>query len=174
MDFRDPQGRPKRPVPPRQQSTSTSVKPTATGGVNSALITPSQSLKRWLIPLTIAAVLLAGAIGYAVLSGKRDAPAGDRYQAVFLDNGQVFFGKLKNTHGAYLTLENAYYTQKQNTATGANAEQKTTASSNISLARVGDEVYGPESTLKIKAEQVLFWQNLKNDSKITKAINDAS
>ena len=86
---------------------------------------------------------------------------------------QVFFGKLKNTHGDYLTLEGAYYTRKQDVPEDATEEQKAAVSNNVSLARVGDEVYGPESTIRIKAEQVLFWQDLKSDSKVAKAIDDA-
>lgn len=102
-----------------------------------------------------------------------DKPAGDKYQAVFLDNGQVFFGKLKNTSGTYLTLEKAYYTQKQDLPDGASAEQKAATSNNVSLVKVGDEVYGPEGVMRIRSEQVLFWQNLRNDSKVAKAIDSA-
>jgi hypothetical protein len=100
-------------------------------------------------------------------------PAGDRYQAVFLDNGQVFFGKLKNTDGTYLILENAYYTKKAEVPEDATEEQKAAIEANVSLAKVGKEVYGPESTLSIRAEQVLFWQNLTSDSKVSSAIKNA-
>ena len=44
---------------------------------------------------------------------------------------------------------------------------------NVSLAKVGSEVYGPENTVQVRAEQVLFWQDLKSDSKVAKAIEDA-
>ncbi|HEX7484393.1 MAG TPA: hypothetical protein VF281_04570 [Candidatus Saccharimonadales bacterium] len=87
-----------------------------------------------------------------------------RYQAVFLDDGKVFFGKLQNSQGEYLTLSGAYYTQGQ---TGENEAPST----NVQLVKVGDETYGPESTMSIQSNKVLFWQNLKSDSKVTKAID---
>lgn len=101
-------------------------------------------------------------------------PRSDRYQAVFLDNGQVFFGKLKNVHGKYLRLEDAYYTKKQDLPANATAEQKAAVDANVSLVKVGDEVYGPENIIQIRAEQVLFWQNLTQDSKVSKAIDSTN
>lgn len=89
-----------------------------------------------------------------------------RYQAVFLDDGKVFFGKLQNSDGKYLTLHNAFYTQGQNESAGAQASEPTS----VQLVKVGDETYGPDSSMSIDADNVLFWQNLKADSKVTQAI----
>ncbi len=100
-------------------------------------------------------------------------PASDRYQAVFMNNGQVFFGKLKNVNGTYLKLERAFYTKKQDVPATATDEQKKAIENNISLVKVGDEVYGPENIMMIRSDQVLFWQDLKGDSKVAKAIDDA-
>jgi hypothetical protein len=97
-------------------------------------------------------------------------PAGDRYQIVFLDNGQAFFGKLKNTTGTYLRLEQAYQTSAPTLPADATEEEKKAVSSNVSLLKVGDLVYGPENTMMIRAEQVVFWQDLSEDSKVTRAI----
>jgi hypothetical protein len=170
MDFRGSQGRPQRPAPTRQQQTAPQVQASAP-----AANYREGSRKRWLLPVVVAVVVLLvlGAVAWHMAKDNGGAPRGDRYQAVFLDNGQVFFGKLKNTHGDYLTLESAYYTRKQDVPDDATEEQKAAVNNNVSLARVGDEVYGPESTLRIKAEQVLFWQDLKSDSKVAKAIDDA-
>lgn len=116
-------------------------------------------------------IVVAAFIVWRIASA--NGPAPDRYQAVFLDNGQVFFGKLKNTRGAYLKLENAYYSKSQELPENATAEQKVATANNVSLIKVGDEVYGPENSLNIRAEQVLFWQNLTTDSKVAKAIDTA-
>jgi hypothetical protein len=121
-------------------------------------------------------VIVGAAIAIAALAASRsNSPAGDRYQAVFLNssNSQVFFGKLKNTSGEYLVLENAYYSKASEVPENATAEQKAATSNNVSLVKVGDEVYGPENVLKIRSEQVLFWQDLKSDSKVAKAIDSA-
>lgn len=86
---------------------------------------------------------------------------GTTYQAVFLDDGKVFFGKLRNTDGAYVRLEDAYYTK---TASGDESADKT------ALVKVGSESYGPENSLQIARSKIIFWQNLRADSQVVGAI----
>lgn len=117
-------------------------------------------------------LLLTGLLCWWKMSSGGLVPRSDRYQAVFLSNGQVFFGKLTNIHGPYLRLEKAYYTKKAELPDNATEEQRQATNNNISLVKVGDEVYGPENYMTIKSDQVLFWQDLKTDSKVTKAIDD--
>lgn len=130
--------------------------------------------KKLLLLLAAALVFIGGiaVIVWAIAVGV-NKPPNDRYQAVFLDNGQVFFGKLKNTQGTYLFLDKAYYSKTQQLPEDATDEQKAAVANNVSLVKVGDEVYGPEGNLSIRAEQVLFWQNLKPDSKVSRAIESA-
>jgi hypothetical protein len=137
---------------------------------------PHKNAQRKASPMLIKAVIasiiviVGAAIAIAALAASRsNSPAGDRYQAVFLNssNSQVFFGKLKNTSGEYLVLENAYYSK------ASEVPENAATSNNVSLVKVGDEVYGPENVLKIRSEQVLFWQDLKSDSKVAKAIDSA-
>lgn len=136
---------------------------------------PSRKKLPLIIVVVVAAIVLALA-GWWLTSSKSGGlvPATDRYQAVFLDNGQVFFGKLKNTKGEYLVLEGAYYTKKADVPEDATDEQKAAIEANVSLSKVGNEVYGPDTTMSIRSEQVLFWQNLKSDSKVGKAIESAN
>ena len=101
-------------------------------------------------------------------------PAADRYQAVFLNNGQTFFGKLKNTGGAYLTLEHVYTTQKQTLPEDVTEAQQQAVSNNVSLVKVSGMVYGPEDAMSIRADQVLFWQDLQPNSKVVQAIEQRS
>jgi hypothetical protein len=165
MDPRTTPGRAVRPQQTPQQVTNTSV---------SRSNYPAPRRKKWGLigAVLLIALLVLGALAWHKLN-PASSPRGDRYQAVFLDNGQVFFGKLKNTSGQYLRLEGAYYSKAQDVPEDATAEQKATVANNVSLAKVGNEVYGPESTVQIRAEQVLFWQDLRSDSKVTKAIDSA-
>ncbi len=169
MEPRMNSGRPVRPQQTRQQAPT--IPPVAQQQYR-----PQQPRRnKWLL-LTVGAVIVLVFVGLAVwkfMGVGASAPRGDRYQAVFLDNGQVFFGKLKNTEGHYLRLDDAYYTKKQDLPADATEEQKAAVNNNVSLAKVGSEVYGPESTVQVRAEQVLFWQDLKSDSKVAKAIEDA-
>lgn len=121
--------------------------------------------RKMIIAVVITMVLIAGWFGLqAFLHRNEERIDSNRYQAVFLEDGKVFFGKLQNTQGNYLTLTKAYYTQGQ---TGENE----TPSTSVQLVKVGDETYGPESTMSIQTNKVLFWQNLKADSKVAKAID---
>lgn len=114
------------------------------------------------------AVLIAAFLMWHTLANPSQPIMTDRYQAVFLDDGKVFFGKLQNTHGTYLTLEDVYYTQNQSTTPGESSQS--TPSNRVNIVKVGEEVYGPENSMAIRADQVSFWQNLTADSQIAKAI----
>jgi len=95
-----------------------------------------------------------------------------QYQAVFLTNGQVYFGKVSHVDSSYVKVTDIYYLQvqqtvqpKDNTPAAANNQQ-------VSLAKLGGELHGPEDAMYVSRQQVLFWENLKTDGKVAKAISD--
>ncbi|OJU87983.1 hypothetical protein BGO17_03280 [Candidatus Saccharibacteria bacterium 49-20] len=101
----------------------------------------------------------------------------DDYQAVFLTNGQVYFGKLQNADGNYLTLTNIYYLQVDSDVqqAGTTDKKSTTNSatdSNVQLIKLGNELHGPRDEMQLNNTQVLFWENLKSDSKVSEAIKN--
>lgn len=162
---RKPAGAPQgagRPV--TQQSNG------ATNGKKKRL--SKQLLIGFLIGLAIAAIAAAA---WLLLANRGQTVATDRYQAVFLDDGKVFFGRIQSLQGEYLTLEDAYYTQQQQaesaTPDGAATLQ---ASGQVNIVKVGEEIYGPENSMAIRSDQVLFWQNLTDDNQIVKAIEAQS
>ena len=123
--------------------------------------------------LLIAAMLFIGVYtGKLVSSATADAAIKSKqFQAVFLTNGQVYFGQLSNVDGSYVKLKSIYYLQVQQTVQPKDA----TSSANnqqVSLAKLGGELHGPEDSMYISRSQVLFWENLKNDGKVAKAISD--
>jgi hypothetical protein len=93
----------------------------------------------------------------------------DKYQALFLTNGQVYFGKLSKVNDKYVELTDIYYLQVQQSVQPAEADSKDEPK--VSLAKLGNELHGPEDKMSVNREQVLFWENLKNDSKVVEAIN---
>ena len=121
--------------------------------------------RKQIITAIVTAVVLAGSIAGAHWYRHRNDQTlmTDRYQVVYLLTGQVYFGKLQNTSGQYLTLKNVYTLQKDTADNGA-----TDNTSNI--LQVSSQVYGPEDSMAIRADQVQFWQNLRSDSKVTQAI----
>lgn len=92
------------------------------------------------------------------------------YQAVFLTNGQAYFGKIQNNNARYVELTDVYYYQLPATAQqGSSNEPK---DQKLSLVHLGSELHGPQSTMYINTQQVLFWENLKDDSQVVRAIQN--
>ena len=89
-----------------------------------------------------------------------------KWQAVFLSNNQVYFGKLQNLDEGYVTLSDVYYLQ-----TASELQQAQSAGSNLNLIKLGGEVHGPEDTIYIPKSSVLFWENMKDTSRVVQTIN---
>lgn len=94
----------------------------------------------------------------------------DKYQAVFLNSqdGQVYFGKLAIYNDDLYVLSDIYYVRVENPIQpeGQNQQQQ----ANISLAKLGNELHAPEDVMYISREKVLYWENLKDDGQVVKAI----
>ena len=104
---------------------------------------------------------------------KATTPSEPSYQAVFLANGQVYFGKLSDPNRPYATLKDIYYLQVvQQQLQGQQSTQQTGQTPQVSLVRLGNELHGPEDEMKISNTQILFYEDLKPDSQVVKAIND--
>lgn len=100
----------------------------------------------------------------------------NRFQAVFLTNGQVYFGKLSGIENNYVKLTQIYYLQVQQDVQSSSDSKDTSSSSSsnaqVSLTKLGSELHGPEDAMYIAKDQVLFWENLNDNSKVTEAINE--
>ncbi len=95
-----------------------------------------------------------------------------QYQAVFLTNGQVYFCKVSKVDAGYVKCTDIYYLQVQQTVQPKDSSASNNANQQVSLAKLGGELHGPEDVMYISRQQVLFWENLKNDGKVAKAISD--
>lgn len=87
------------------------------------------------------------------------------YQAVFLTNGQVYFGKVKTINNQYLDLQNIFYLNSQ-----TSSDSKSTTPTQYSLVKLGCELHGPSDEMVINHQQVSFWENLKSSGKVAQGI----
>ncbi len=103
-----------------------------------------------------------------------------KWQAVFLNNNQIYFGHFSRFGINYWKLSDAYYIQttkvpavqpetkpgekKNETPQSPQEETRTT------LVKVTSDLHGPEDAMFIPAANILFWQNLRGDSSIVRAI----
>ena len=93
---------------------------------------------------------------------------GRSYQAVFLNNGQVYFGKLSNARGQYPVLREVYYLQVTQAPQPIQpGEQPPT---NINVVKLGGELHGPTDEMRINRDAVLFIEDMKSDSRVAQAI----
>lgn len=93
------------------------------------------------------------------------------YQAVFLTNGQVYFGKIIDRSSKFLKLNDIYYLQLKQSLQEQD-QQDLLSQSDLSLIKLGNELHGPEDSMEIVINNILFIENLSDDSKVVKAIRD--
>jgi len=85
-----------------------------------------------------------------------------KYQAVFLNGGQIYFGSITNMNNNYVRLTNVYYLTQSTTDT---------ANSNYSLVKLGcQQIHDPYDAMIINRAQISFWENLQDDGKVVTSI----
>ncbi len=116
--------------------------------------------------------LFAGSTKEAVKTTPTKASA---YSAIFLTNGQVYFGKMSEVGSDYTTMKDIYYlqvVQQPGLQGSGQTEQQQQAQSQISLVKLGNELHGPVDEMKISKSQILFYESMKEDSQVVQAINN--
>lgn len=131
----------------------------------------SKWIKAVVVALSIIVVILiAGAVYMLATKDSTSSQIqSDKYQAVFLNSadGQVYFGKLTVLNKNYYKLTDIYYVRVEQVQPDKNNSQ---TKQNISLAKLGSEIHGPQDVMYVNRDQVLFWENLKTDGQVAKAI----
>jgi hypothetical protein len=90
-----------------------------------------------------------------------------KMQAVFLNGGQVYFGKIRELNNKYVGVNDIYYLRVNQQVQPKQGQQ---AQQDISLVKLGCELHGPQDQMIINREQVVFWENLKTDGQVAKAV----
>ncbi len=127
-----------------------------------------------MISITVVSIIIVVGVIYMGIQklGLNASAKSGKYQAVFLSNNMVYFGKLSNVTGEYVTLSDIYYLQVQQNQNGQTNNQNNNQNNQLSLTKLGGELHGPEDTMYINRKEVLFWENLKDDSKVVQAIKN--
>jgi hypothetical protein len=87
-----------------------------------------------------------------------------KYQAVFLSNGQTYFGRYLDRLGPYVKVEDAFYIQQTpSQIQGAPADTK--------IVRRGSELHQPSGEMLIPKSAVLFVEDLRPDSQVATFID---
>ncbi|HAG27512.1 TPA: hypothetical protein DCG61_01885 [Patescibacteria group bacterium] len=137
----------------------------------------------WIILAVVVLLLVVGAVLFRdkLFTGQSGDTAQQveeklsGYQAVFLSNGQVYFGKLSDVTASYSTLVDIYYLQvTQPPLQGSQQEDQVSQQQQpqLSLVKLGQELHGPVDEMKINREHILFYEDLKEDGRVVQAIRD--
>lgn len=126
--------------------------------------------KRW-VAILIAIVVLLIAWKAFVPRGKYGygfpMPDGGGWQAVFLTNDQVYFGKLQSLSREYVALDQIFYLRvAQPLQVGAAGQPA------LNLVKLGGELHGPTDAMYIPKDKIMFWENLRGDSQVVQAITN--
>ncbi|MBU0546314.1 hypothetical protein KKA13_03615 [Patescibacteria group bacterium] len=125
--------------------------------------------KKIITAVSIIIVLLVAGTGFFVWKSKAQ-PKG--YQAVFLSNGQVYFGKATDKDSKYVKMTNIYYLQLKQPLQSQNLD--TLNQTDLALIKLGNELHGPTDRMEINRDHILFIEDLRPDSKVAQAIEKYS
>lgn len=134
--------------------------------------------KNKIILIALYAILIIGFVylvystkGFGIWKSKTVAGESKdgEWQAVFLTNGQVYFGHLSGTNSKYATLKEIYYLQVQKAVQPA--DQSQAQDQKVTLVKLGNELHAPMDEMKIDTNQIIFWENMKKDGKVVQAID---
>ncbi|MFA5927393.1 MAG: hypothetical protein WCT32_04660 [Patescibacteria group bacterium] len=139
--------------------------------------------------LTISVLVLVGVAsyyGYRLYGSRRSSRpettqgANAKKQAVFLTNGQMYFGHVSNADQQIVVLRDVYYFKPEDLAKLRDENQSnlsgsgSSAAKNLSLVKLGSEIHGPEGVMYINRDQILYYEDIRGDSKISEAIDQQS
>ena len=168
---------PNKPMMRPPLTSGTSLKP-ATGG--------SGAWIKGLVTLIVAIIIIGGGVyllaRYTGLSQGAASGLTAEWQAVFLTNGQVYFGKVSKVTGDNVYLRDIYYLQVVNQPLQASQQAGETAEQpaaepaepeqRLTLIKLGNELHGPRDEMIINREHVILMEDLKDDSRVVQAISD--
>lgn len=89
-----------------------------------------------------------------------------KYQAVFLNNGQVYFGNITGLTDQYVHMANIYYLTQNSDSSG-------NTNGNYTLVKLGcQQIHDPFDEMVINRDQITFWENLQDNGKVVSSINE--
>lgn len=108
----------------------------------------------WIVGLVVViALVVMGSQG--VFSARKG------YQAVFLTNGQLYFGQIVRETGNKVMLKDIFYLRVQRQVQPVEGEEQQTPQ--VQLVKLGRELHGPTDEMHINQDNILYIEDLKED-----------
>ena len=93
-------------------------------------------------------------------------PKEDKYVAVYLENGKVYFGRISGANSVEPVLTDVYYLSVAADAEGESRDGE------FQLVKLTDQFQAPTDRLVVTRDSILFWEPLSDDSKVVVAIDE--
>jgi hypothetical protein len=120
--------------------------------------------RRFRTSIIVAIGVVLAALLFMLLSWSEKLTFSTEYQAVFMDNGQVFFGKIKNADAEYPMLKDVFYIGRQTGSDGKDVKSI--------LIKRGNEWHGPEY-MYINKEHIAVIEPVAAGSRVAQLIKEA-
>lgn len=121
-----------------------------------------------IVTLIALAVLVLLALSIARLLRSPDslgaAIVPNEYQAVFLTNGQVYFGRLSAPGGDFYYLRHVYYLTSQASLRSGHRAQ-------VVLKPIGSSLHAPQDLMIINRTQISYVENLKPSGAVARYLS---
>lgn len=104
-----------------------------------------------------------GSSDNSILTSQSDNYEG-KFVAVYLENGRVYFGKLEKANATEPALTDVYYLSVASSEDAAKTGE-------FQLIKFTDQFQAPTDRLEITRDSILFWEPLRDDSRVIEAVN---
>lgn len=95
------------------------------------------------------------------------------YKAVFLSNGQTYFGKMNDINEEFIELTDIYYLRLSGDLHNQKPDgNKNSLPEQLILIKLGKELHGPNDKMAINKNEIIFIEGLKANSMVVQAIYD--
>ncbi len=95
----------------------------------------------------------------------------DTYYGVFLDNNDVYFGKIGKRDASFVTLENTFYLRvTQVKQKGEDGKMVDVPS--LNLVKLGEELHKPTGKIELQVSKIISIQELDGASEVIKVIDN--
>lgn len=124
--------------------------------------------------LVCISILILGVVGYIAMrspASQEKFVDSTKMQAVFLNGGQVYFGKITGISDDSMRVSDIYYLRVNQVVQPDGSAAKDN-NQGVSLVKLGCELHGPQDSMVINKDQILFWENLKSDGKVAVAVDE--
>ncbi|HEU0266052.1 MAG TPA: hypothetical protein VFQ70_00305 [Candidatus Saccharimonadaceae bacterium] len=119
----------------------------------------------WGVIVVLSLIIICGAMWVFVRASATGVDS-SRYQAVFLSNNQVYFGKLHHYDTNHPTLTDVWYIQTPSSDSTAKS-----SADQLQLTQLSKAVHGPEDEMLLNKSSILFVENLTSNSRVVKLID---